>query len=153
MTSIDYQDIFESFLGNVQDYGFNDMTKSEVHSLLREYLHKATSNIYVYRLFSSLTLDDEIETLTFEIAHVIEESVDADFVKTVLAKQMVYEWVHPQVRNVVNTAQMFGGSEQKFYAQANHLNELRALEEDTVLEVRRLIRDRNFIYNDYLSGS
>jgi hypothetical protein len=65
---------------------------------------------------------------------------------------MVYEWIHSQVNSVVNTAQFFGGKEQSFYSQANHLAELRNIENDAVLAVRNMISDRGYIYNGYLGG-
>lgn len=39
------------------------------------------------------------------------------------------------------------------YAQSNHMAELRGIEEDAELEVRRMIRDRGFISNEYLERS
>ena len=41
----------------------------------------------------------------------------------------------------------------KWYAQSNHMAELRGIEEDAELEVRRMIRDRGFISNKYLERS
>lgn len=152
MTSIDYNEIFESFLGNITEYEFNNLSLSESYALMTEYLQKAVASSYVRHIFSSITLDDEIHQLQYEMDYVVDEESDNRFVITVLAKQMVYEWIHPQVRSVNLTQQFFGGKEQQFFAQQSHLNQLRSLEEDTMLEVRRMIRDRGYISNTYLDG-
>lgn len=150
--TIKYQDVFNSFRGNVADYKLASLSVEDSESLMQEWLHKSFSNMYVHRLFSSFEFDDDVRELSFTMTKTVNEAVDKEFVIQVLAKQMVYEWVHPQVRNAENTAQFFGGKEQSFYSQANHLSALRGLEEDALVEVRRLINDRGFIYNDFLEG-
>ena len=153
MTSIQYDRIFNNFLGNVADYEFATFSPSEANEEMTEWLHKALARPYVRRLFSSLSLDDMVQMLSFEMAHSVDDDTDIEFVITVLAKQMVYEWVSPMVNSTTNIMQAFMGKEQKFYAQANHLSELRGIKEDALSEVRRLIRDRGYIWNSYLEGS
>lgn len=148
--TLEYDDIFSYFLGNVSDYQIASLNMNEAYELMVEYLEKTVAQPYIRRLFSSVLLDTDIHTLVFEMNYVVEESADKDFVKSVLAKGMVVEWLRPQVRNRLNNAQMFAGKEQKFYSQSQHLSELRALLEDTDIEVRRLIRDRGYINNSYL---
>lgn len=150
MTSLSYEDIFSDFLGNVTDYNIAAMDTNEAYELMSEYLHKALSISYVRRLFKSIEFDDDILEMKYELFNSIDESSDLDFIKNIIAKGMVIEWVKPQVRSKLNIAQMFGGKEQKFYAQANHLSELRSLLEDTEIELRKEIRDRGYIYNPYL---
>ena len=148
--TLEYDDIFSYFLGNVSDYQIASLNMNEAYELMVEYLEKTVAQPYIRRLFSSVLLDTDIHTLVFEMNYVVEESADRDFVRSVLAKGMVVEWLRPQVRNRLNNAQMFAGKEQKFYSQSQHLSELRALLEDTDIEVRRLIRDRGYINNSYL---
>lgn len=150
MTSISYEDLFSDFLGNVTDYDIASMDISEAYSMMTEYLHKALSNTYIRRLFSSIQYDDSVQIFEYELVNIVDDSSDLDFVKSIITKGMVIEWVKPQVRSKLNLAQFFGGKEQKFYAQANHLSELRGLLEDTQLELRKEIRDRGYIYNPYL---
>ena len=57
------------------------------------------------------------------------------------------------VRKTSLMSQMFSGKEVKFYAQANHLDEMMKLEETADIEVRHMIRDRGYILNDYLGGN
>ena len=150
MASLSYDEIFSDFLGSVTDYGLASIDIDDMYGLMTEYLHKTLSLSYVRRLFSSVNLDDTIQIMTFEIVNSVDENADRDFIKYILSKGMVVEWLKPQVRSKLNIAQFFGGKEQKYYSQSNHLSELRGLLEDVQLELRKVIRDRGYIYNPYL---
>ena len=150
MASLSYDEIFSDFLGSVTDYGLASIDIDDMYGLMTEYLHKTLSLSYVRRLFSSISLDDTVQEFSFAVINAVDDDADVDFVKSILSKGMVVEWLKPQVRSKLNIAQMFGGKEQKFYAQSNHLSELRGLLEDTKLEMRKEIRDRGYIYNPYL---
>lgn len=153
MSSLKYNAIFGEFLGDITDYDFANLSISDSYELMTEYLHKSLAESYVNRLFSSYEADDEINTFTFEMKRSVSESEDAEFITSALAKWMVYEWLHKQVRSVTNIAQMFAGAEAKFYAQANHLSQLRELMDDSYKEARFFIQDRGYIKNSYLGGS
>ena len=153
MTSLSYEEIFSYFLGSVTDYDIAKLDMSSAYQLMAEYLHKALAKTYCRRLFSSISLDDEVQTISFEMASVVDDEADLEFVKNILSKSMVIEWLEPQVRSKVNVAQFFGAKEQKMFSQATHLSELRGLLADTENEVRKLIRDRGYVYNSYLEES
>ena len=149
---ISYDDVFSSFLGYVNDYQIASLNMDDAYDLMVEYLHKAYAKPYVRRLFINSTMDDEIHTFTFTMAFPIDDDADFDFTVDILAKGMVIEWLHPQVKNKINLTQMITSSkESKFYAQANHLSELRSLLEDVTLDQRKMIRDRGWINNEYLT--
>ena len=150
MASLSYDEIFSDFLGSVTDYELASIDIDDMYGLMTEYLHKALSLSYVRRLFSSISLDDTIQEMSFEVANAVDETADVDFIKYILSKGMVIEWLKPQVRSKLNIAQFFGGKEQKWFSQAQHLTELRGLLEDTQLDMRKAIRDRGYIYNSYL---
>lgn len=152
MASLSYDEIFSDFLGSVTDYDLASIDIDDMYGLMTEYLHKALSQSYVRRLFASVNFDDVVQNLTFEMDNSVDDAADLDFVKYILSKGMVVEWLKPQVRSKVNIAQFFGGKEQKWFSQAQHLSELRGLLEDTQLEMRKAIRDRGYIYNPYLEG-
>lgn len=153
MTSLSYDEVFDDFLGRVADFDFSTMDESTANYLMAEYLQKVVSRPYIRRLFKSISADKEIHLIEFEMVDVVDEDADLEFVKTILSKGMVVEWLEPQVRTKVNIAQFFGGKEQKYYSQSNHISELRALLEDTEIDLRREIRDRGYIYNSYLGDS
>lgn len=153
MTSLSYDEIFDDFLGRVADFDFSTMDESTANYLMAEYLQKVVSRPYIRRLFKSINADKEIHLIEFEMIDVVDEDSDLEFVKTILSKGMVVEWLEPQVRTKVNIAQFFGGKEQKYYSQSNHISELRGLLEDTEKELKSEIRDRGYIYNPYLGNT
>ena len=152
MSSINYDDIFSSFLSNITDYKIATQDEDVTTEQLIEYLHKVIGTPYISALFMSIGLDDDAAVLTYEMK-LPNPNGDDYFMINMLGKAMVYEWIHPQVRKTSLLAQMFSGKEVKWYAQSNHMAELRGIEEDAELEVRRMIRDRGFISNEYLERS
>lgn len=148
--TLSYEDIFSSFLGYVTDYNLASADFQDATDMMREWLKKAYSKPYLRRLFSSSILDDEVQTFTFEMDFEFTDDSDMDFVTDILAKGMVIEWLQPQVKSRLMTAQFFGGKEQKWFSQAQHISELRGLLEDITLEQRKMIRDRGYINNSYL---
>ena len=152
MASVSYETIFNLFLGSITDIKLASLEKEDAYALLTEYLHKALAASYLNRLFSTLQLDDNAKTFTFDLAYKTEKD-ETEFVCNAISKWMAYEWIHNQVNSVVNTAQFFGGSEQKFYSQQAHLSELRNLEDSLYKEARHYVMDRGWINNSYLGGS
>lgn len=152
MSSINYDDIFSSFLSNVTDYKIATQDEDVTTEQLTEYLHKVIGTPYINALFMSFAFDDDNGIFTYEMKNP-NPNGDDYFMLNMLGKAMVYEWIHPQARKTSLLAQMFSGKEVKWYAQSNHITELRGIEEDTELEVRRMIRDRGFISNTYLGGT
>lgn len=153
MTSITYENVFESFLGKVEDYDFVKMSIDDAYEILTDYLHSVVSQPYVRRLFASLTLDDQVQDIEFEMSYPLDPNYDTDFVIEVLAKGVLVEWLKPQVRgSKLNLKQVFGTKEEKFFSQAQHVSEIRGLLNDTEIELRKLIRDRGYINNEYIDG-
>lgn len=151
MTSVSYETIFKLFLGSITDYKLVSLSDEDAETIMTEYLHKALAASYLSRLFSSMELDDGMKQLTFAMAYDSGKD-ETDFVCNAIAKWMVYEWIHNQVNSTVNTAQFFGGSEQKYYSQQAHLSELRNLEDSLYKEARGVVMDRGWIHNSYLGG-
>lgn len=150
MSSITYQSVFEAFLGKVSDFDFVTLDENVVNEVLTEKLHTVVASSYIRRLFSSITLDDGAQEITYLIDTSVDEISDYEFVKEILAKGLVIEWLKPQVRSKVNISQFFATKEQKMFSQAQHLSEIRGLLEDTELELRKEIRDRGYIHNGYV---
>ena len=152
MASISYEEIFSNFLGSITDYDLQEnLSLSDSNMLMTEYLHKALAEPHVYRLFSTRKLDDNVQLFEYEMATPIED-IDSEFVATALAKWMVYEWLHKQVRSINMTAQLIGTKETKYYSQSQHLSELRALQNDAFAEAKNFILQRGYINNSYLDG-
>lgn len=150
MTSIKYTDIFSLFLGEVTDYKMYGLDVSDAYALMSEYLQKAIRDPYVRNIFSLVNADNEVQTLSFELR--VSSDDDEDFVKSVVSEAMVIHWLKPRLYSITNTEQFFGGKEQKFYAQANHISQLKSMLEDHKTHVRKIIRDRGYLLNDYLES-
>ena len=91
--------------------------------------------------------------ITFAMSYPINDYYDREFVLDILAYGMVYGWVQPKVTSITNISQFFGETDSKFYSQAMHISELRALRDDVEKKIRGLVRDRGFFRNDYLDGN
>lgn len=147
MNSVLYDDIYSKFLLKITDYNFASLNPNDAYEMMKGYLHSAVAVPYISKIFSSITFDDEILTLTYELKNEIFKNGDIDYVTNILAIGMVIQWLEPQVKSVLHTLQMFGGKEEKFYSQAAHLSELKSLLKDCKVELRKMIRDRGYIAN------
>lgn len=152
MPSLSYDEIFSNFLGNITDPVLAGQDENLANEIMVECLHKSISAVYVRRLFSSITADDEIQKLTFTMKKAVEESADNAFVSTMLGKAMAVQWITPQVQSKANIAQMFTGSTKRFFSQQAHLSELRALKADMEKELQSYILTRGSFYNGYVEG-
>ena len=150
MTS-DYENIYSRFLMRVTDYQLAGLRESLATELMNGWMKATLARPYVRRLFVQLTIDDDGETLDYEMKFPVSEDEDKEFVEEMIAIGMMVEWLSPKYHSTLNTMQFFSNSEQKFYSQANHMTELREMYKSAKNELRKMIRDRGYIYNGYLS--
>lgn len=154
MASITYDDVYSKFYTKVEafDFLYEEMSDELMAEFMSSWLRSAIAYPYIRRLFSSVSVDTEEKTIEFSLLSSIDEFSDIEFIKEVLAYGMIYSWLEPKVRSITNIYQNFTSSEQKFYSQASHLSELRALLSDSEARIRSLIRDRGYVKNKYLDG-
>lgn len=126
-----YSRIYERALAKITDYDLAFLPEDDFRSMLKGWL---TSSVSKFRKCKSdlSNRDDELEIFNVDLA---DEEIE------ILALLVVSEWLEPQVNSVLLTHQMFGGKEEKYYAQANQLAELKALRDGTRTEARKLMRD------------
>lgn len=141
-----YETIFARFLGKVKDVTFLSLNENTANEFMVEWLHSTISKPFVRKLFSSFSIDDEIQTITFTLYNSIDDDYDLYFVTEILVEGMMIEWLTPRVNSVENIAQMFGNSDLKYYSQANHVEQLRALLDDLRKRQRNLARDHGYDY-------
>ena len=153
MTSINYDAIFESFLGDITDYDFANLSMDESYLLMIEYLHKALSETYLRRIFSEMTLDDTSKIFSYEMVYSVNDESDREFVVNVISKGMVYAWLKKLVMTRDLSDFLLATKEQKYYSQATHLTELRNLRDNAYKEFRNAIQDHGWIYNSYIGGT
>lgn len=68
-----------------------------------------------------------------------------------LAMGMTLAWLDQYLNSTENVLQFIGGKEEKYYSQANHIEQLRALREDTRLEMKRLHSYDTYANNSYFN--
>ena len=134
-----YSMVYERALAKITDYDLAFMPEENFQLMLRGWLQSAISK---FRKCVSDLSDRDDELVTFNI-DLEDEEIE------ILAMLMVGEWLEPQVNSVTLTHQFFGGKEEKFFAQANQLAELKALRDETRTEARKLMRDYTYAHNSY----
>ena len=138
-----YNKIYDRALAKITDYDLAFLPDDNFRSMLRGWLNSSISKFR--KCASDLSdRDDELEVFNVDL---IDEEIE------ILALLMVCEWLEPQVNSVLLTHQMFGGKEEKFYAQANQLAELKALRDDTRTEAKKLMRDYTYFSGTGYFGS
>ena len=151
MTS-EYSSIYSRFYLRITDYKLAGLDEAVVKQMMSGWMKSVLSKPYVRRLVSSLENDEDIEEIEYELKFPVSEEEDQDFFEEVVATGMVVEWLEPKYHSVLNTAQFFSNSDQKWYSQANHMTELRAMYHESKNALRKLIRDRGYINNSYLNN-
>ena len=63
MTSITYRNVFESFLGKVEDYDFVNMNIDDIYEILTDYLHSVVSQHIFVGCLRQLHLMTKCKTL------------------------------------------------------------------------------------------
>ena len=134
-----YSIVYDRALAKLTDYDLAFMPDDDLQLMLRGWLKSAIAK---FRKCASDLSDRDDELNTFNV-DLVDEEIE------ILAMLVVAEWLEPQVNSVLLTHQMFGGKEEKFYAQANHLDQLRSLLADSENKVRSMLRDRGYIHNAY----
>ncbi len=153
MTSVTYNEIKSRFLSKIEAYSFLKQSEDFNDEFIKEWLYSTLAQPQVRNIFSNVKLNTDICTVEFEMARSVDEMSDKLYVIELLATGIVYRWIEPKVKSELNLQQMYGGKEEKWFSEANHLNAIRELLNETKPELKKLIRDRSYIYNSYLRGS
>lgn len=152
MTS-EFDELYSRFYLRVEDYNIVGLEEKVVTNMMNGWIKSTLSKPYVRRLFDELDFDEDIGELEYEMKLPVSEEEDKDFVEEVIALGMVVEWLSPKYRSTLLTSQMFSNSDQKYYSQANHMTELKDMYHRAQNDLRKLIRDRGYIYNGYIVES
>ena len=152
MTSLNYTQIYSRLFGKIEAYDFIQLPEEDLNDLLCTWIHSASANPYVRRLFNTLTLDDVVQNLSFDMKYSVDSEADEEFVIEIFSIGMAVAWLEPKVNSMTNIAQFFGSKEEKFFSQSQHISELRGLVNDFKRHQRRMIADRGYAWNTYLDG-
>ena len=146
---LSYSTLFSRVLNKINDQKELSLDESDLLEIYTERLHSVVGKPRVRRLFSSLSLDDEIQEMTFTLNNSVDEESDKDFVLEILSLGMAIEWLQPQVDSVIHTSVMIGGKEEKKLLD-NHKNMIDRLD-SMKKEQNKMIRDYGYMYNSYIN--
>ena len=148
---LSYSTLFSRVLNKINDPKELSLDENDLLEIYTERLHSVVGKPRVRRLFSILSLDDEIQEMTFTLNNSVDEDSDTDFVLEILSLGMAIEWLQPQVDSVIHTSVMIGGKEEKKLLD-NHKNMIDRLD-SMKKEQNKMIRDYGYMYNSYIKES
>ena len=134
-----YSKIYDRFLSSITDYDLAYLPDDDIENVVHGWLLIAIADFQNCKVDLD-DRDDEIRRFNVDLSN---WEID------VLAKFMVAAWLNDQIASVNLTLQMFGGKEEKYYSQAQHLSSLVALRDSIRTEARKMSRDRSYIKNSY----
>lgn len=136
-----YETVYGRFLNRITDFNLGDLDDHTLNEMLKGWLRSSIVNTRTSADLSAR--DDESEVFNNDLS-------DRDI--ELLAMGMVLAWIEPTINSTELTSQFIGGKEEKYYSQANHIAELRALREDTRVEMKRLHSYGTYISNSYFDS-
>ena len=148
---LSYSTLFSRVLNKINDPKELSLDENDLLEIYTERLHSVVGKPRVRRFFSSISLDDEIQEMTFTLNNSVDEESDKDFVLEILSLGMAIEWLQPQVDSVIHTSVMIGGKEEKKVLD-NHKNMIDRLD-SMKKEQNKMIRDYGYMYNSYIKES
>ena len=101
-------------------------------------------------IFSSISLDDDIQEITFDLKNGCgSDLLNKEYVVELLSLGMVITWLRPQVESFEYTTMTLGGKEEKLLV--NNYKPVIARLDSLELKLHQMIRDHGYIYNSYLT--
>ena len=132
-----YSTLYERALAQITDPILVQLPEEDLESMLHDWLMDAIVEPLVGEYDLSKRDNNGFE------ANISERD------QKILAIHMVRGWLAPQIRSVALTSQVFSGKESKFYAQANQLAEMRALDEQLRKDAELLFCRGTYLNNEY----
>ena len=133
-----YEKIYDRFLARTTDFNLAELDDYTLNEMLGNWLRSAIVNVRTSTNLSAR--DDESEVFSNDLSDLDVE---------LLAMGMTMAWLDQTLNSTELTLMMIGGKEERYYSQSNHIAELRALREDTRLEMKRLHSYSTYTNNSY----
>lgn len=134
-----YSTLYDRALAQITDPLLAHLPEEDFENMLHDWLMDAIVEPVVGE-YDFSDRDDELKQFNFDISERDQK---------ILSIHMVRGWLAPQIRSVTLTSQVFGGKEEKFYAQANQLAEMRNLDADLQRQADLLFCRGTYINNEY----
>lgn len=148
--TLSYDTIFSRVRGRINDPKELSLNEEDLTEIYVERLNNTFGNPRVRGVFSTISLDDEIQEISYELNNSVDEDSDNEFVCNVFILGMTIEWLQPKVDTIDFTLAALGGKEEKILN--NPFKSLQSRLADTKTELNKLIRDHGYINNSYLRG-
>jgi hypothetical protein len=136
-----YSTLYNRALAQITDPLLAQLPEEDLEIMLHDWLMDAIVEPVVGQ-YDFSDRDEELKQFNFDIS-------DRD--QKILSIHMVRGWLAPQIRSVTLTQQVYSGKESKFYAQANQLAEMRALDEQLRKDADLLFCRGTYLNNDYFN--
>jgi hypothetical protein len=137
MTS--YEVLYSRALAQITDPLLAQLPEEDLEIMLHDWLMDAIVEPVVGE-YDFSDRDEELKQFNFNIS-------DRD--QKILSIHMVRGWLAPQIKSATLTQQVYSGKETKYYAQANQLAEMRALDEQLRKDADLLFCRGTYLNNDY----
>ena len=137
MTS--YAVVYGRFLNAMTDFNLAELDDHTLNEMLKEWLRSAIVKV---RTSGDLSRDDENEVFVNDLSELDIE---------LLAIGMRLSWLDQRINSTEYTTLFVAGKEEKFYAPANQLAELRNLRADTLREMQQLYTYSTYMDNSYFN--
>ena len=134
-----YSTLYERALAQITDPLLIQIPEEDLKNMLHGWLMSAIVEPVVGE-YDFSDRNEDLQQFNFDIS-------DRD--QQILAIHMVRGWLAPQITSVTLTAQVYSGKETKYYAQANHLSEMRALDESLQRKADLLFCRGTYLNNEY----
>ena len=136
-----YSTLYNRALAQITDPLLARLPEEDLEYMLHDWLMDAIVEPVVGE-YDFSDRDEELKQFNFDIS-------DRD--QKILSIHMVRGWLAPQIRSVTLTQQVYSGKETKYYAQANQLAEMRALDEQLRKDADLLFCRGTYLNNDYFN--
>ena len=134
-----YSTLYERALAQITDPLLVQLPEEDLENMLHDWLMDAIVEPVVGK-YDFADRDEELKQFNFDISERDQK---------ILSIHMVRGWLAPQIRSVTLTSQVFGGKEEKFYAQSNQLAEMRNLDADLQRQADLLFCRGTYLNNEY----
>ena len=148
--TLDYEQIFSRYRGIVDDPKELALDPDDLLELCTERLHMSVADPRVIAKFSTISLDDEIQRIEFELRNPISDFADTEFVIKLLSLGMSIEWLKPQVESRDYTMQFFGGKEEKVLQ--NNYKPMKERLDTLERQFSKLLSHYGYLNNSYIRG-
>lgn len=134
-----YSTLYKRALAQITDPLLAILPEEDLENMLHDWLMDSIVEPVVGE-YDFADRDEESKQFNFDISERDQK---------ILAIHMVRGWLAPQIKSVTLTHQVFGGKEEKFYAQANQLAEMRNLDADLQRQADLLFCRGTYLNNEY----